>query len=823
MPAVASGITPAPPAVLPGRSFTPAPTSAAPPAPAAPPSPPRESFDLEDLLGGRVLAWTGGVAVVAGIAFLLAIAVSRGWIGPGGRTLLAGALSMGLIGAGIWLYERHGRTDASLATLSAGIAGLFTTVAVGGPVYGVLPVGVAIALAFGTGALATVFAVRWESRGIGALGIVGALMAPVLAGAPSTGSTLALLWMAAASGAAVLVWQRWNWLAFAVFAIAAAQWGWWMSETEQASGEILLALVAFGALNVAAAVGFELRVPAAKLRAASAMLLTLNATTLALAGWFALEDAGATNLGRLWLGGLAAAHLAVGLATRATRINRDVRLLALVLGVVLADITAGLVLQGPVLAAAFAVTTAGFGLLARRVLAGRAGEQPGRDHTLLGLGLGGHLLLTCAQALTQAPPEAMSNGDAIAFGGYAAIFTAVCAAFIAGRFVDEVNPQWRVALDTAALAGAAYLTAVALDGPWLAAAYAAEAAALGSIALRGRDHVAAWGGAAYLGLALGYALVYLAPPDALVEGLDDLPGAALALGAAAFAALRGAQLLGHARRDAVEPSAETSARPAGGHARRDAAEPEAETSPRPAETAGAPVAVASAEAGAAPPAPAAASPLAEFLTRARATLGATGAIALLYLASTALVTAFQPGEGVPDAGIFDLGARELGQLLLSALWAITGLTALVVGLRRDDRALRLGSLALLLVTVGKVFLYDLAALTSLYRVGSFIGLGLCCSSRRGSGSACAHGRCRICATCHRRCAELTSRPCHSHRIPTRSRSRRRTRRTRSQTAAPRSSIAASSTSGTRAASRGRSTSRWIGSARIATRSSPTSP
>jgi uncharacterized membrane protein len=113
-----------------------------------------------------------------------------------------------------------------------------------------------------------------------------------------------------------------------------------------------------------------------------------------------------------------------------------------------------------------------------------------------------------------------------------------------------------------------------------------------------------------------------------------------------------------------------------------------------------------------------------LLTRARAALAATGAIALLYLASTALVTAFQPGDGVPDAGIFDLGARELGQLLLSALWAITGVAALVVGLRRDDRALRLGSLALLLVAVGKVFLYDLAALTSLYRVGSFIGLGL---------------------------------------------------------------------------------------------------
>jgi uncharacterized membrane protein len=641
---------------------------AASPSPAAP-AEPRESFDLEDLLGGRILAWTGGVAVVAGIAFLLAIAVSRGWIGPSARTLLAGALSLGLIGAGIWLYERHGRTDASLATLSAGIAGLFTTVAVGGPVYEVLPVPAALALALGTGALATVFAVRWESRGIGALGIVGALMAPVLAGAPSEGQTIALLWVAAASGAAILVWQRWNWLAFAVFAIALPQWGWWLADTDPSAAAILLALVAFGALNVAAAIGFELRLPATKLRPASALLLTLNAMTLALAGWFALDGAGATTLGRLWLGGLAAAHLAVGLATRATRINRDVRLLALVLGVVLADVTAGLVLQGPVLAAAFAVTTAGFGVLARHVLARSPDQHAGRDQALLGLGLGGHLLLTCAQALTQAPPEAMSNGDMIAFGGYAAIATAACAAFIAGRFVDEVQPQWRVALDSVALTGAAYLTAVALDGPWLAAAYAAEAAALGSIALRGRDGVAAWGAGAYLGLALGYALVYLAPPAALVEGLDDLPGAALALGMAAFVALRGAQLLASARRQAGEEHVEE-------------------------------------------------------LTNARATLGATGAVTLLYLASTALVTAFQPGEGVPDTGLFDLGARELGQLLLSGLWALTGVAALVVGLRRDDRALRLGSLALLLVTVGKVFLYDLAALTSLYRVGSFIGLGL---------------------------------------------------------------------------------------------------
>jgi uncharacterized membrane protein len=42
----------------------------------------------------------------------------------------------------------------------------------------------------------------------------------------------------------------------------------------------------------------------------------------------------------------------------------------------------------------------------------------------------------------------------------------------------------------------------------------------------------------------------------------------------------------------------------------------------------------------------------------------------------------------------------------------------------DDRALRRGALVLIAVTATKVFLYDLAELESLYRVGSLIGFGL---------------------------------------------------------------------------------------------------
>jgi uncharacterized membrane protein len=58
------------------------------------------------------------------------------------------------------------------------------------------------------------------------------------------------------------------------------------------------------------------------------------------------------------------------------------------------------------------------------------------------------------------------------------------------------------------------------------------------------------------------------------------------------------------------------------------------------------------------------------------------------------------------------------------VWALVGVITLLIGLRRDIRGLRLGALALLGVTVAKVFGYDLSELESIYRVASFIALGV---------------------------------------------------------------------------------------------------
>jgi uncharacterized membrane protein len=63
-------------------------------------------------------------------------------------------------------------------------------------------------------------------------------------------------------------------------------------------------------------------------------------------------------------------------------------------------------------------------------------------------------------------------------------------------------------------------------------------------------------------------------------------------------------------------------------------------------------------------------------------------------------------------------------MLVSALWSLTGAVTLVIGLSRGSRELRMAGLAVLVASVAKVFVFDLATLTSIYRVASLIALGL---------------------------------------------------------------------------------------------------
>jgi len=70
------------------------------------------------------------------------------------------------------------------------------------------------------------------------------------------------------------------------------------------------------------------------------------------------------------------------------------------------------------------------------------------------------------------------------------------------------------------------------------------------------------------------------------------------------------------------------------------------------------------------------------------------------------------------------GLRDAQHLSLTAVWAVYAVICLVIGILKRWRYLRLGALALLIVPIGKVFVYDVFQLELGYRIGAFVGLGL---------------------------------------------------------------------------------------------------
>jgi uncharacterized membrane protein len=73
---------------------------------------------------------------------------------------------------------------------------------------------------------------------------------------------------------------------------------------------------------------------------------------------------------------------------------------------------------------------------------------------------------------------------------------------------------------------------------------------------------------------------------------------------------------------------------------------------------------------------------------------------------------------------FSLERQFARDLTMSAAWGLYAVGLLVLGLWRKVRALRFVSLGFLILTVAKVFLSDLSTLQGVYRILSFLGLGV---------------------------------------------------------------------------------------------------
>ena len=484
---------------------------------------------LSDLVGGRILAWVGGLAVLVGIVLFLVLAVSHGWIGETARVVLAGAASGGLLAAGVWLRGHRGRTEAATTMVGAGTAGLFATLVVAGEVYRVVPPLVCLGGATVVGALATTLAIRWAGRAIAALGLGGALLAPVLVGAPSGFATLGVLGVTTVFAMGLAARENWRWLGLGALVLSAPQWAAWTLGDRGGLGEAIV-LGGFALVGLAGGVAGrqdtgDHAVVAGPRRGRSVIgevgLIALNACVAGVVGYVALQQSAGHASAVLWLAGLCGVHAAIGLAPRFREIPAARRQVLIGLALVFGDVAFGLSVDGLVLTGGWAAVSVGLAWAIGR----RAGES-----RVLEVGLGGHVALVLIRVILAAPPDSVGAGPG-SLVALLSISTLAASALACAQLSSDGRPGRRTALNGLGLISIAYLTAGALDGAALAAAWAVEGGALMRLSRSDRDDLPWFGGLGFVGLAAAHAFLLEAPPAGLLVGLDDVGRAVIAVGA----------------------------------------------------------------------------------------------------------------------------------------------------------------------------------------------------------------------------------------------------------------------------------------------------
>jgi uncharacterized membrane protein len=203
-------------------------TNVEPPPTAAEPLPePKQSFknplagaSFEDLVGGKLPIWIGGIALVFAGFFLVRYTIEAGLLGPGARSILATIFAFILIALSEFggrlpkvgeSFKADPRIAQSLA--GAGVATLYGTLYMASEIYGLVGVMTAFALVVAVTALAFTLSLR-HGPPTALMGLIGGFAAPWVAGMGASNLPTLLLYLAVFIAAlfGLAVWRRWLWL-----------------------------------------------------------------------------------------------------------------------------------------------------------------------------------------------------------------------------------------------------------------------------------------------------------------------------------------------------------------------------------------------------------------------------------------------------------------------------------------------------------------------------------------------------------------------------------------------------------------------------------
>jgi len=195
--------------------------AARPSVPAVPPPPPA-SPGLEERLGTRWTVLVGGLAFAIGAILIVRHSIEQGWFGPEVRVAAGALLAAVLIGAGEWT-RRHATNFGLNAVPSAhipsvltaaGTVAAFATTYAAHALYGFLGPGSAFFL-LGAIGIATMLAAALHGPALAGLGLVGALVTPLLLDAESDSAWPVVIYLLVVATSAYLLarTRRWLWLA----------------------------------------------------------------------------------------------------------------------------------------------------------------------------------------------------------------------------------------------------------------------------------------------------------------------------------------------------------------------------------------------------------------------------------------------------------------------------------------------------------------------------------------------------------------------------------------------------------------------------------
>jgi uncharacterized membrane protein len=205
----------------------------------------KKEREWEQVLGGNWLARIGVLALIIGIGFFLKYAFDNNWIGPSARVIL-GAIA-GLIMLGLGYYWRKRYPIMTRVLSGGGIAILYLSIFASFATYHLVSIYIAVVFLLIISGIATTLALRYDSMALAILGILGAFFAPYILGAfgdrgtgdGTRGQAIQLLVYLIVIDAGVLVlatFRNWRWFTLLALACSLIAYGFWYGEFHRQVG-----------------------------------------------------------------------------------------------------------------------------------------------------------------------------------------------------------------------------------------------------------------------------------------------------------------------------------------------------------------------------------------------------------------------------------------------------------------------------------------------------------------------------------------------------------------------------------------------------------